>query len=126
MRRVDKGWLLSSNLHEDIGLHMGKALTIIISLIAGGAIGGFVGGSLGFGAGAGNGIAVGLPAGVCGVTRAAQDEGLLSKAQVDQVLNRAVSNLKAIAPDAEATETITGASEECDKILAKLKEAAKK
>ena len=105
---------------------MSKTFTIVLSLLAGGAIGGIVGGVLGFGAGAGNGIAVGLPAGVCGVTRAAQDEGLLSKAQVDQVLNRAVSNLKAIAPDAEVSETITGASEECDKILAKLKEAAKK
>lgn len=105
---------------------MTRTLAIVISFLVGGAIGGIVGGVLGVGMGAGSGIAVALPAGICGVTKAAQDEGLLTSKQVDQVLNRAVANLQATVPDAEVSAKFSGASADCEKVLADLREAAKK
>ena len=101
---------------------MGK---LILGLVIGLLIGGVGGGMLGVGSGAGIGIATGLSAGVCGIANAAQQEGLLTEEQVDQVFNRAVSNLKELTPDAEeGGETIVGAASECDAVLQKLRDAA--
>ena len=101
---------------------MGK---LILGLVIGLLVGGVGGGMLGVGSGAGIGIATGLSAGVCGIANAAQQEGLLTEEQVDQVFNRAVSNLRELTPDAEESgETIVGAASECDGVLQKLREAA--
>ncbi len=101
---------------------MGK---LILGLFIGLLVGGIGGGMLGVGSGAGIGIATGLSAGVCGIANAAQQEGLLTEEQVDQVFNRAVSNLRELTPDAEESgETIVGAASECDGVLQKLREAA--
>ena len=101
---------------------MGK---LILGLVVGLLVGGIGGGMLGVGTGAGIGIATGLSAGVCGIANAAQQEGLLTSEEIDQVFNRAVSNLKELAPDAEESgETIVGAASECDGVLQKLREAA--
>lgn len=104
---------------------MGKTLLAIVSLVLGGVLG-FAGGAVtGFGGGAGLGIATGLSAGVCGVAKAAQDEGLLTAEQVDQVFNRAVENLRALSPDLEAeAEQIVGGAGECDAVLDRLRQAA--
>ncbi|MEO9574478.1 MAG: hypothetical protein ABJ263_04850 [Tateyamaria sp.] len=104
---------------------MGKGLTAVLSLIVGLVVGGIGGGMVGIGSGAGIGIATGLSAGICGVANAAQQEGLLTPEQVDQVFNRAVSNLEELTPEAEESgETIVGAASECEGLLQKLREAA--
>ncbi len=101
---------------------MGK---LILGLVIGLLVGGIGGGMLGVGSGAGIGIATGLSAGVCGIANAAQQEGLLTEEEVDQVFNRAVSNLKELTPDAEDSgETIVGAASECGDVLQKLRDAA--
>ncbi len=101
---------------------MGK---LIIGLVIGLIVGGIGGGVLGVGTGAGAGIATGLSAGVCGITRAAQQEGLLNEEQVDQVFNRAMNNLKELTPDAEeGGEEIVGAASECEQFLQQLRDAA--
>lgn len=101
---------------------MGK---LILGLVIGLLVGGIGGGMLGIGSGAGVGIATGLSAGVCGIANAAQQEGLLTEEQVDQVFNRAVSNLRDLTPDAEAGgEAIVGAASECDAVLQQLRDAA--
>ena len=101
---------------------MGK---LILGLVIGLLVGGVGGGMLGVGSGAGIGIATGLSAGVCGIANAAQQEGLLTEEQVDQVFNRAVSNLRELTPDSEENgETIVGAASECDGVLQQLREAA--
>ena len=104
---------------------MSKALIAILFLVIGGVLG-FAGGAVtGFGGGAGMGIATGLSAGVCGVAKAAQDEGLLTAEQVDQVFNRAVENLRTLSPGIETeAERIVGGAGECDAVLARLREAA--
>lgn len=101
---------------------MGK---LILGLVIGLIVGGIGGGMLGVGTGAGAGIATGLSAGVCGIANAAQQEGLLTEEQVDQVFNRAVSNLRELTPDAEENgETIVGAASECDAFLQEMRNAA--
>lgn len=104
---------------------MGKALLSVVVFIIGLVVGGIGGGMMGLGSGAGIGIATGLSAGVCGIANAAQQEGLLTEEQVDQVFNRAVSNLKELAPDAGAEGgEIVGAASECDAVLQRLRDAA--
>ena len=104
---------------------MSKTLLGILTFVLGLVFGGIGGGLVGVGSGAGIGIATGLSAGVCGVAKAAQDEGLLTPEQVDQIFNRAVSNLREIAPDAQlAGEEIVGAAGECDAVLQALRDAA--
>ncbi|WP_170411485.1 hypothetical protein [Ruegeria arenilitoris] len=101
---------------------MGK---LILGLVIGLIVGGIGGEMLGIGTGAGAGIVTGLSAGVCGVANAAQQEGLLTKEEVDQVFNRAVSNLSELTPEAEGSgEAIVGAASECDDVLQKLRDAA--
>lgn len=102
---------------------MGKALVALLSLIVGLVLGLAGGAMLGFGGGAGIGIATGLSAGACGVVRAAQDEGLLTEEQVDQVFNRAVENLRQIG-EFEQTEPIAGSAADCDRVLQQISEAA--
>ncbi|MBY6082782.1 MULTISPECIES: hypothetical protein [Ruegeria] len=101
---------------------MGK---LILGLVIGLLVGGIGGGMLGIGSGAGMGIATGLSAGVCGIANAAQQEGLLTEEQVDQVFNRAVTNLRELTPDAEENgDAIVGAASECDAVLQQLRDAA--
>lgn len=104
---------------------MSKTLLAIVFLVLGGILG-FAGGAItGFGGGAGIGIATGLSAGVCGVAKAALDEGLLTAEQVDQVFNRAVENLRALSPEFETeAEQIVGGAEECDAVLERLRQTA--
>ncbi len=104
---------------------MSKALLAVLTFIGGLILGGVGGGMVGVGSGAGIGIATGLSAGVCGIANAAQQEGLLTEEQVDQVFNRAVSNLRELAPNMEdGGGEIVGAAGECDAVLQQLREAA--
>jgi len=104
---------------------MGKTLIGIVALVVGLIVGGLGGAVLGVGSGAGVGIATGLSAGACGIVRAAQAEGFLTDEQADQVFNRALADLRALAPDAEAgAEQIVGSAADCEAVLARLREAA--
>ncbi|MEV8467273.1 hypothetical protein AB0T83_10825 [Fluviibacterium sp. DFM31] len=102
---------------------MGKLLIGVIMLVVGLLIGAFVGAPMMIGTAAGVGIATGLSAGICTTVQAAQDEGLLSAEQVDQVLTRAARN---IGSDNSVEGEIVGSAAQCEEVLAKLKEAAAK
>ena len=76
------------------------------------------------GIGAGVGIATGLQAGACLTVEAARDQGLITAEQVDDVLMAAG---KSIASEEYAgTPTSAGSDLDCEKVVARLKEAAKK
>jgi len=76
------------------------------------------------GIGAGVGIATGLQAGACLTVEAAKDKGLITSEQVDEILIAAVEQF---ASDGVAGETaISGGDLECEKVVAELKETAKK
>ncbi|WP_193139071.1 MULTISPECIES: hypothetical protein [unclassified Meridianimarinicoccus] len=102
---------------------MGKLLIGVIMLVVGLLIGAFVGAPMMIGTAAGVGIATGLGAGICTTVQAAQDEGLLSAEQVDQVLTRASRNLDT---DGSYDGEIVGSAAQCEEVLANLKEAAAK
>lgn len=95
-------------------------------------LGAFVGGiaciilTSGFftGVGAGVGVATGLQAGACLTVEAAKEEGLITAEQVNEVL---VAAGKLIASDEYAgTATPSGSDLDCEKVVAQLKDAAKK
>ena len=101
---------------------MGKVLIAIIFLVIGLAIGIFGGGLL-IGASTGVGIATGVSAGICSTVQAAEQEGLLTPDQVDQVLNRAAANVAELA-GSEAPAEMVGSAAECDAVLERLRSAA--
>jgi hypothetical protein len=104
---------------------MGKTLLAIICLIGGLVIGTFFGGALIGGGAVGIGVATGLGAGICSTVQAAQNEGIMTAEQVDQVLNRAAADLAAMSGDEthDTPEEIVGSAAECEAILTKLKSA---
>ena len=104
---------------------MGKAVIGIIGLVVGAVLGIVFGAPLMMGTAAGFGVASGLNAGICATVQAAQDEGLLSAEQVDQVLTRAASNIADMEGVELENESI-GSSANCEKIMADLAEAARK
>lgn len=103
---------------------MSKTMVGILSLILGLALGWFVSAGM-TGVAAGIGIATGLSSGVCMTVKAAEEEGLLDTAQVDQVLNRAATDLREAANLPEG-EPIIGSAAQCDEVLTKLREAGNK
>lgn len=103
---------------------MGKTLIGILGLVAGLVIGAFGGLNLGGGAMMGAGVATGLQMGICSTMQAAQDEGLLTAEQVNQVLGRAAADLAATA-SLPAEEKMVGGVADCAAILEKIKAGAK-
>jgi hypothetical protein len=76
------------------------------------------------GIGAGVGIATGLQAGACLTVEAAKEQGLITADQVNDVL---VAAGKLISSEGYAgTETSAGSDLDCEKVVAQLKEAARK
>ena len=102
---------------------MGKVVTGIIGLIIGAVLGVVIGGPLMMGSAAGVGIATGLNAGICTTVTAAENEGLLSPEEVDQVLTRAASDIAAMQGLELENESL-GSSENCEQVMADLAEAA--
>ena len=98
---------------------MNKIVVGIIGLV----VGAVVGGSLIGGTAAGIGIGTGLSAGICSTVQAAQDEGLLTAEQVDQVLVRAAADMAGTDGLPEGTSIVGGAAE-CAKVMETLKAAA--
>jgi hypothetical protein len=103
---------------------MSKAVIGIIGLVIGAVLGVVFGGAVMTGTAAGLGVASGLNAGICATVQAAENEGLLSAEQVDQVLTRAATDLAAVQ-GREPEDDIIGTSAHCEKVMADLAEAAK-
>lgn len=80
------------------------------------------GGALTGGSAAGVGVATGLYAGICSTITAAQEEGMLTPEQVDQVINRATADATAAAQTA-APESVVGNPDECAAVMDRLKAA---
>lgn len=102
---------------------MGKAIIGLLGLVVGLVVGVFGGGALTGGSMMGIGVATGLSAGVCATIQAAQEEGLMSAEQVDQVLLRAAKDLGGAADLPEGAEMV-GSAEQCKAVMDKLKTAS--
>lgn len=98
-------------------------LKVLIGLVVGLIVGGVAGGALIGGGAAGLGIATGLGAGICSTVQAAQEEGIMTAEQVDQVLNRAATDMAAMS-SLESPSAIVGSAAECEGVLEKLRSAA--
>lgn len=102
---------------------MGKVVFGLIGLVVGVVLGTMFGGALIGGSAAGIGVATGLSAGICSTVQAAQEEGLLTAEEVDQVLNRAATDSAAMA-GGETPATIIGSAEECEGVMDRLRAAS--
>lgn len=101
---------------------MSKILIGVLSLIAGAILGVVVLGPVLVGGAAGIGIATGLSAGVCATMTAAQEEGLLSTEQVDQILTRAASDLAEMSGKTLDGE-IVGSIDKCGNVMEQIRNA---
>ena len=99
---------------------MGKILLGVVALVIGLVLGTLFGGALIGGSAAGGGIATGLSAGICGTIEAAQEEGLLTAAEVDQVLTRAAADAAELA-GTEAPGAIVGSADDCAGVMNSLR-----
>lgn len=102
---------------------MSKVTTSILGLIVGLIGGTFFGGSLIGGAATGVGLATGLSAGICSTVQAAQEEGLMTPEQVDQVLTRAAADLAEASGQAGSAD-IVGIAADCENVMIQLRDAA--
>lgn len=102
---------------------MGKFIILVIGLVIGGLGGALIVAPLVGGAAMGAGAGTGLSAGICATVVAAQEEGLLTSDQIDQVLTRAATDLsgKATLPEGQ---TLVGGAAECEAVMQKLRAAA--
>lgn len=99
---------------------MGK---LIIGLIVGLVIG--AGGALVFGGGAmmGVGVGTGLSAGICSTIGAAQEAGLITPEQADEIVAAAGEQLSGMSAEDRATPLV-GTAAACDDVMQQLREAA--
>lgn len=104
---------------------MGKAVFSIIGLVLGVVLGGFGALTLGGGAMMGMGVATGLSAGICSTVQAAQEEGIMTAEQVDQVLKRAAADLGS-STEVPADEQLVDSAAQCEAVLAKLADVSGK
>ena len=102
---------------------MGKVLIGIVGLIVGLVVGGLFGGAIMGGTAAGVGIATGMSAGVCSTVIAAQEEGLLTPEQVDQVLTRAAADLAEMSGET-APDAVVGSASDCQAVMEQIRSAA--
>lgn len=98
---------------------MSKILLSLAALVVGIVIGAVAALSLGGGAMMGVGVGTGLSSGICVTVEAAQQEGVMTPEQVDQVLARAARNA-AGGSLPEGTQ-IAGSAAQCEEVLAKLR-----
>jgi len=102
---------------------MGKALLAVVALVVGVVIGAV--GAMGLGGGAmmGAGVATGLSAGICATVEAAQEEGIMTAEQVDQVLQRAARDIGGSVELPPGEGMVSGA-EECAAVMEQLRAGA--
>lgn len=98
---------------------MGRLLLAVIALVVGIVIGAVGALSLGGGAMMGVGAATGLTTGICMAVEAADQSGLLTPEQMDEVLKRAAEN--ASGTSQADTSGVAGSAEQCAEVLAKLR-----
>ena len=102
---------------------MGKVVICVIGLVVG-LVGGVVfGGALLGGAGAGIGVATGASAGICLTLQAAEEEGLLTSDQIDQVMTRAAADMAEISGQQDSA-SIVGVRAECAAVIQNLRTAS--
>ena len=102
---------------------MGKTIiTLIIGLVIGGVGGLVFGGGALMGVGAGAGIATGLSAGICSTVTAAEELGIMTAEQVDEVLTKAALDATGQASLTDE-QKIVGSKAQCDAFLAQLRES---
>jgi len=101
---------------------MGKFAVGIISLVVGLVLGAIGALTVGGGAMAGVGVATGLTTGICMTVEAAEDIGLMTPDQVEEVLARAAENLSSVGgmPEGQQSE-IADTSAECKNFMEKLR-----
>ena len=102
---------------------MSKILFLVIGLVIGGLGGAVIVAPLVGGAAMGAGAGTGLSAGICATVLAAQEEGLLTADQIDQVLTRAATDLSGQAA-LPSDQPLVGGAAECQAVMDKLKAAA--
>lgn len=102
---------------------MAKVALLIVGLVVGLIGGTMFGGALIGGAATGIGIATGMSAGICSTVQAAQEEGVMTAEQVDQVLMRAAADLADMSGK-EGSGQIIGASTDCETVMQQLRDAA--
>jgi hypothetical protein len=102
---------------------MAKLVFGIVGLVIGMVIGIVVVAPIATGVGAGMGVATGISAGICSTVVAAQEEGIMTAEQVDQVLVRAARDMAGRAELPEG-DRIVGSAAECDAVMARLRDAA--
>lgn len=102
---------------------MGKVVYGLIGLVIGAVVGTMFFGALIGGTAAGIGVATGLSAGICSTVQAAVEEELLTPEQVDQVLNRAASDIAEMSSDVSARSEIVGSANDCQEVMKSLAEA---
>jgi len=100
---------------------MGKTIiTLIIGLVVGGAGALVFGGGALMGVGAGAGIATGLSAGICSTVTAAEELGIMTAEQVDEVLTKAALDATGQASLTD-DQKIVGSKAQCDEFMAQLR-----
>ncbi|MBE1283514.1 MAG: hypothetical protein GJ676_09390 [Rhodobacteraceae bacterium] len=102
---------------------MGKLVIGIAGLVIGLIAGSFFGGAIMGGTAAGVGIATGMSAGVCSTVIAAQEEGLLTADQVDQVLTRAAADIAEMSGES-APDVVVGSASDCEAVMERIRSAA--
>ena len=102
---------------------MGKALIGVLGLVVGATLGVFLVAPVITGTATGVGIATGLSAGICATMQAAQEENLLTRDQIDQVLNRAAADVAELAGEDAPEEMVSGV-DGCDAVMERLGSAA--
>lgn len=98
---------------------MSRVFIGLIGVVLGALLGIFLIAPILIGGAAGVGIATGLSAGICSTMTAAQEEGLLSSEQIDQILTRAASDI-AERTTTVVDEPIVGSIENCGDVLDRL------
>ena len=102
---------------------MGKTIiTLIIGLVIGGAGALVFGGGALMGVGAGAGIATGLSAGICSTVTAAEELGIMTAEQADEVLTKAALDTTGQASLTDE-QKIVGSKTQCDAFMAQLRES---
>lgn len=99
---------------------MGKVFIGLICLVFGTGVGAFAVAPIMSGVAAGAGVATGLSAGICSTVQAAQEEGLLDAAQIDQVLNRAAADMSELS-GTSAPDGLVGGLDECAAVMDRLR-----
>jgi hypothetical protein len=101
---------------------LGKLILGLIIGLAVGGIGATLLGSRLAGGAMGVGVATGLSAGICTVVEAAEQTGLLTPEQIEQILTRAAENVQSLSGETVPQGAdLAGSVEECRGFMERLR-----